>query len=80
MVKYWVKITVYEESAGISDIWGMKSIWNQILQYLYIRKRDKSEPLNTNTKLMHGMNRISILMFLVALLILLYKVFFHKSH
>ncbi|MGE7773927.1 DUF6728 family protein [Chitinophaga sp. NPDC101104] len=58
----------------------MKSIWNQILQYLYIRKRDKSEPLNTNTKLMHGMNRISILMFLIALLILLYRVFFHKSH
>ncbi len=80
MVNYRVKITVYEESAGISDIWGMKSIWNQILQYLYIRKRDKSEPLNTNTKLMHGMNRISILMFLIAILILLYRVFFHKSH
>lgn len=76
MVKYRVKITVYEESAGFSDIWGMKSIWNQILQYLYIRKRDKTTPVNTNTKLMHGMNRISILMFLVAILILLYKLIF----
>ncbi|WP_198651906.1 DUF6728 family protein [Chitinophaga deserti] len=54
----------------------MKSIWQQILQYLYIRKRDKSEPLNTNTKLMHGMNRISILLFLIAILILLYKLIF----
>ncbi len=76
MVKYRVKITDYEESARISDIWGMKSIWQQILQYLYIRKRDKSEPLNTNTKLMHGMNRISILLFLIAILILLYKLIF----
>lgn len=54
----------------------MKSFWNQILQYLYIRKRDESEPRNTNTKLMHGMNRISILMFLIALLILLYRLIF----
>ncbi len=54
----------------------MKSIWNQILQYLYIRKRDKSQPLNTNTRLMHGMNRISILMFLIALLIILYRLIF----
>ncbi|WP_341838125.1 DUF6728 family protein [Chitinophaga pollutisoli] len=54
----------------------MKSIWNQVLQYLFIRKRDKSEQLNTNTKLMHGMNRISILMFLIAILVMLYRLIF----
>lgn len=51
----------------------MKSIWHQILEYLYIRKRDKSQPVNTNTKLMHGMNRISIIMFLIAIIILIIK-------
>ncbi len=76
MVKYRVKITDYAESDGFSDIWVMKSIWNQVLQYLFIRKRDKSEQLNTNTKLMHGMNRISILMFLVAILVMLYRLIF----
>lgn len=76
MVKYRVKITDYAESEGFSDIWGMKSIWNQVLQYLFIRKRDKSEQLNTNTKLMHGMNRISILMFLIAILVMLYRLIF----
>lgn len=76
MVKYRVKITDYEESEGFSDIWGMKSIWNQVLQYLFIRKRDKSEQLNTNTKLMHGMNRISILLFLIAILVMLYRLIF----
>ncbi|MBO9154645.1 DUF6728 family protein [Chitinophaga sp. GCM10012297] len=55
----------------------MKSIWRQILQYLFIKKRDKSEPLNTNTKLMHGMNRISIIVFLVAIIILLIRLIRH---
>ncbi|MGN6508936.1 MAG: DUF6728 family protein [Chitinophaga sp.] len=55
----------------------MKSIWRQILQYLFIKKRDKSEPLNTNTKLMHGMNRISIIVFLVAVIIMLIRLIRH---
>lgn len=55
----------------------MKSIWRQILQYLYIRKRDPAEPRNTNVKLMHGMNRISILLFLLALIILIIKLIRH---
>lgn len=51
----------------------MKSIWRQILQYLYIRKRDPKDPINTNIKLMHGMNRISIILFLIALIIIIVK-------
>jgi len=49
------------------------SMWSQILTYLYIKKRDKDAPINTNIKLMHGMNRISIIMFLVALVVLLVR-------
>lgn len=48
-------------------------IWNQILQYLYIKKRDPNQPRNTYIKFMHGMNRISLLMFIVALIIMLIK-------
>jgi hypothetical protein len=51
----------------------MKSIINQILQYLYIKKRDPNQQQNMYTKAMHGMNRISIFMFLIALLIMLIK-------
>ncbi len=55
----------------------MKSIWRQILRYLFIKKRDRSEPLNTNTRLMHGMNRISIIVFLVAVIIMLIRLIRH---
>lgn len=52
-----------------------KGFWNQILTYFYIRKRDKSEPKNVNIFLMHGMNRISIIVFFIALIIVLYRLF-----
>jgi len=48
-------------------------ILRQIAEYLYIKKRDPNAPRNINIKLMHGMNRISLLMFIVALLIMLIK-------
>ncbi len=51
----------------------LKSIWNQIAQYLFLKKGDK--PANFNTKMMHGMNRISILLFIICLLILAYRLF-----
>jgi hypothetical protein len=47
--------------------------FRQIAEYLYIKKRDPNAPRNINIKLMHGMNRISLLMFIVALLIILFK-------
>ncbi|WP_317197277.1 DUF6728 family protein [Arachidicoccus terrestris] len=48
-------------------------ILKQIAEYLYI-KRDKSKPKpSLYIRMMHGMNRISIIVFLIALLILLYR-------
>jgi hypothetical protein len=47
--------------------------FRQIAEYLYIKKRDPNAPRDINIKLMHGMNRISLLMFIVALLIMLIK-------
>ena len=47
--------------------------FRQVAEYLYIKKRDPNSPRNVNIKLMHGMNRISLLMFIVALLFILFK-------
>ncbi len=41
-------------------------VWKQIGEYLYIKKRDPNEPRTQWTKYMHGMNRISMIMFLLA--------------
>ncbi|MBK8683592.1 MAG: hypothetical protein IPN26_00665 [Bacteroidetes bacterium] len=50
-------------------------MWKQILQYLYLRKKDPNAPDNINVKFMHGMNRISIFMFLFALVVIVIRLF-----
>lgn len=49
------------------------NIWKQIAEYLYIKKRDPNEPRSQWMKYMHGMNRISLIMFLVVVLIIIFK-------
>ena len=41
---------------------------------LFIRK-DPDAPSNTNLKMMHGINKISIILFLVALIIMISRAF-----
>jgi len=53
------------------------SIWKQILTYSYLRKRDPNEPRNVNIKMMHGMNRISLILFLIAIIVMLVRLFRH---
>ena len=48
-------------------------IWQQIAEYLHIKKRDPNEPRTDWMKYMHGMNRLSILIFLVALIVMIFK-------
>lgn len=48
-------------------------VWRQIAEYLYIKKRDPKEPRTQWMKYMHGMNRISLLMFLIAIIIIIFK-------
>jgi hypothetical protein len=48
-------------------------ILRQLAEYLYIKKRDPSQPRTQWMKYMHGMNRISLLMFIAALLIMLFR-------
>jgi len=50
-----------------------QGVWNQILTYLYIRKRDPNAPKDINIKMMHGMNRISLFMFLVAIIVMIVR-------
>ena len=45
----------------------------QIGEYLYIVKRDPNQERTGMMKAMHGMNRLSLLMFLVSLLVMLFK-------
>jgi hypothetical protein len=48
-------------------------IWNQIAEYLYLKKRDPNRPDSQWVKYMHGINRLSVLLFLLAILIILIK-------
>ncbi len=48
-------------------------ILNQVAEYLYLKKKDPNAPKSEWLKYMHGINRISILLFLVGLVILAIK-------
>ncbi|HRI80289.1 MAG TPA: hypothetical protein PLR06_12215 [Cyclobacteriaceae bacterium] len=43
----------------------------------FFRKKDPNRPVNFNIKVMHGINKISILIFLLAVIYLIAKRFFH---
>jgi hypothetical protein len=48
-------------------------VLNQIAQYLYLKKKDPNAPRTQWMKYMHGINRLSILLFLLAMIILAIK-------
>jgi len=48
-------------------------VWSQIAEYLYLKKRDPNQPRTQWMKYMHGMNRLSILIFLVAIIIMIIR-------
>jgi hypothetical protein len=48
-------------------------VWKQIAEYLYIKKPDPSRPKTKWVKYMHGINRISLLVFILCLIILAIK-------
>ena len=49
------------------------SILKQVAEYLYLRKRDPNDPSTQWMKYMHGINRLSIFLFLIAMIILAFK-------
>ncbi len=48
-------------------------ILKQLAEYLYLRKPDPDRPKSDFVKYMHGINRLSLLLFLLALIILAIK-------
>lgn len=48
-------------------------ILKQLAEYLYIKKRDPNDERTQWMKYMHGMNRISVFMFLIAIMVILVK-------
>jgi hypothetical protein len=55
-------------------------VWQQIAEYLYIKKKDPNADNSGWIKYMHGINRISIFMFLFALIVIAVKFIFFKRH
>ena len=62
-------------SLGYSFFMG---VLKQIAEYLYLRKPDPDRPKTTFVKYMHGINRLSLLLFIVALIVLAIKLFLRK--
>ena len=48
-------------------------VLRQVSEYLYLRKKDPNAPNSQFVKYMHGINRISIFMFLFGLIIIIIK-------
>ncbi len=55
-------------------------VWRQIAEYFYIKKRDPNAPNTQWMRYMHGINRISIFMFLLGLIFLILRIFVFKKH
>ncbi|HEU4901342.1 MAG TPA: DUF6728 family protein [Flavisolibacter sp.] len=48
-------------------------VWKQLAEYLYLRKPDPDRPKTRFVKYMHGINRLSLLLFIVALIVLVIR-------
>ncbi len=53
-------------------------ILKQVAEYLYLKKKDPNAPRTQWMKYMHGINRLSILLFLLAMIILAVKLLLKK--
>lgn len=57
----------------LADYLKIGPVFNYFLRVF--RKPDPSHPTNVNLRMMHGINRISIVMFLVGILYMIYKAY-----
>jgi hypothetical protein len=48
-------------------------VWRQIAEYLFLKKKDPDEERSSWVKYMHGINRISILLFLFAIIVMIIR-------
>jgi hypothetical protein len=57
-----------KKKGGIKDFFKMGEVGGY-----FFRKKDPSRPSNINIKMMHGINKISIIIFLLGVLFLVLK-------
>ncbi|MEQ9305435.1 MAG: DUF6728 family protein [Marinoscillum sp.] len=55
-----------EENKDIGYYFNFK----EVVTYFF-RKKDPNRPTNTSIKMMHGVNRISMIMFLICLIVII---------
>jgi hypothetical protein len=53
-------------------------ILRQIAEYLYLKKKDPNVPKSDFVKYMHGINRLSIILFLLALIFIIVKLLIRR--
>ncbi|MFM7710936.1 MAG: DUF6728 family protein [Ferruginibacter sp.] len=51
-------------------------IWNQFAEYLFLKRKDPNQRPTQWMKYMHGINRISIILFLLALIFMAVRFLF----
>ena len=51
----------------------MMGVLRQLAEYLYIKKRDPNKPNTRWMQYMHGINRLSLFMFIIAVIIMILK-------
>ena len=55
-------------------------IWRQMAEYLYLKKRDPNDDRRGAIRYMHGWNRLSLFIFLIAVLVMIIRAIFFKRH
>ena len=55
-------------------------ILRQLAEYLYIKKKDPNAPSTKWMRYMHGINRISLMMFVLAIIVIIVKLLFFRRH
>jgi hypothetical protein len=53
-------------------------VLKQLSEYLYLSKPDPARPKSQWVRYMHGINRITVLLFVFAMLVILFRLFFGK--
>ena len=59
------------EKKGLGYFFDLSEVWNY-----YFRKKDPNRKPDLNLRMMHGINKIAIVMFLLATIYIIYKYIF----
>lgn len=60
-----------ERKAPLKQFFSLGEVGNY-----FFRKKDPNRPSNINIKMMHGVNKISIIIFILGVLFIIFKRFF----